>query len=96
MTGPAKAVNPVIGRRLTSLGLTGEERFSIGSVESKPDAVTVRAESDGGKVIEFQCRVRIDTPTEWDYYRHGGILHFVLRDLASRGAADESGKREAN
>jgi len=75
------------GESAESLGLTGEERFSIDSVESEPASVTVRAESDDGKVSEFRCDVRIDTPTEWDYYRHGGILHYVLRDLASRGDA---------
>jgi len=76
------------GKNAESLGIDGEERFSIGSVESAPDTVTVRAERDDGSVTEFDCTVRIDTPTEWDYYRHGGILHFVLRDLASR---DEPG-----
>ena len=34
--------------------------------------------------VEFEARVRIDTPNEWLYYRHGGILHFVLRDLLQR------------
>ena len=81
------------GASADSLGLTGEERFSIGSVDEEPSSVTVKAESDGGEVTEFRCDVRIDTPTEWDYYRHGGILHFVLRDLAARGgeSTGESG-----
>ena len=76
------------GESADSLGLTGEERFSIGSVDDEPSSVTVKAESDGGEVTEFRCDVRIDTPTEWDYYRHGGILHFVLRDLAARGGGE--------
>ena len=71
------------GRSAESLGLSGEERYSIGSVESEPDTVTVRAEADDGTVTEFDCDVRIGTPTEWDYYRHGGILHYVLRQLAT-------------
>ena len=71
------------GGSADSLGLTGEERFSIGSVEEAPGTVEVRAETDGGEVTTFTCDVRIDTATEWDYYRHGGILHYVLRDLAS-------------
>ena len=36
---------------------------------------------DDGKVIEFKARVRLDTPQEVQYYRHGGILHYVLRQL---------------
>ena len=77
------------GKSADALGLDGGERYTIGSVEARPDAVTVRAERDGGDVVEFVCDVRIDTPTEWDYYRHGGILHYVLRDLAARGASGE-------
>ena len=34
--------------------------------------------------VEFEATVRIDTPNEWQYYRHGGILHFVLRQLLQR------------
>ena len=67
-----------------SLGLTGQERFAIGSVAGEPGTVAVTAESDDGQRIEFEARVRIDTETEWDYFRHGGILHYVLRDLAAR------------
>ena len=79
------------GESADSLGLTGEERYSIGSVDGEPASVTVKAENDDGKITEFRCEVRIDTPTEWDYYRHGGILHFVLRDLAARGRESEGG-----
>jgi aconitate hydratase len=43
--------------------------------------VTVRARRDDGSVAEFQARVRLDTPQEVQYYRHGGILHYVLRQL---------------
>jgi aconitate hydratase len=39
----------------------------------------------GGDPIEFEARVRIDTPNEWQYYRHDGILHFVLRGLLAEG-----------
>ena len=41
----------------------------------------MRATSDGGKVKEFAITCRIDTPAELDYYRHGGILEYVLRQL---------------
>ncbi|MDQ1485755.1 MAG: aconitate hydratase, partial [Actinomycetota bacterium] len=65
-----------------SLGLTGEEVFSVAGlagVEQLPREVTVRA---GDK--EFPATVRIDTPGEADYYRHGGIMQFVLRSLLTR------------
>ena len=64
------------------LGLTGEEVFSITGVAeplndgSLPTEVSVRADD-----IEFTARVRIDTPKEADYFRHGGILQYVLRSL---------------
>ncbi len=65
------------------LGLTGEEEFSITGITGGPDGkvpneVTVRA---GDK--EFTVDVRLDTPNEQQYYRHGGILHYVLRQLAA-------------
>ena len=44
------------------------------------------AKPESGDPIEFEATVRIDTPNEWLYYRHGGILHFVLRQLRGRPA----------
>jgi aconitate hydratase len=65
------------GEDAESLGLTGEEEYAItGADGGRAKEVTVRA---GDK--EFRARVRIDTPKEVDYYRHGGILPFVLRQL---------------
>ena len=65
------------GDSVESLGLTGEEEFSITGVEGgEAKQVTVRA---GDK--EFTARVRIDTPKEVEYFRHGGILQYVLRGL---------------
>jgi aconitate hydratase len=62
-----------------ALGLTGREEYSVTGVE-RGDAreVTVRADA-----IEFPARVRLDTPREREYYRHGGILRYVLRRLAA-------------
>ena len=61
---------------------------SSGWIAAPPKTVTVIARGEGGKTREFQARLRIDTPKELDYYRHGGILHYVLRQLAaSRNAA---------
>jgi aconitate hydratase len=49
--------------------------------------VTVIATADDGRTIEFEARLRIDTPKELDYYQHGGILHYVLRQLAATNKA---------
>jgi aconitate hydratase len=65
------------GEDADSLGLTGEEEYTITGVEGgEAKEVTVRADDK-----EFKARVRIDTPKEVDYYKHGGILPFVLRQL---------------
>jgi aconitate hydratase len=76
------------GDTAESLGLTGSEVFDIAGLEdSTPKTVTVTATPAGGSAKTFQVRVRIDTPKEWDYYKNGGILHYVLRQLASAKAA---------
>ncbi|MRH78871.1 aconitate hydratase AcnA [Spiribacter sp. C176] len=75
------------GENAESLGLTGEETFSIGNLDDEPSTVTVRAVTPDGEVKSFEARVRIDTPTEWEYFRNGGILHYVLRGLAQRSQA---------
>jgi aconitate hydratase len=68
------------GESAGSLGLTGEEEFSVTGVDAgKAKEVTVRAGD-----VEFQARVRIDTPKEVEYFQHGGILPFVLRQLLDR------------
>ncbi|GFG69482.1 aconitate hydratase [Mycolicibacter senuensis] len=68
------------GADADSLGLTGEESFDITGVtalgDAIPDTVHVKAGS-----VEFDAKVRIDTPGEADYYRHGGIMQYVLRQL---------------
>ena len=65
-----------------SLGLTGRERYDIAGLADMPKELNVRATADDGKVTEFRTTVRIDTPQELQYYRHGGILEYVLRELA--------------
>ncbi len=69
-----------------SLGLTGSEAFDIEGITEQPETVSVTARRDDGTKVEFQARVRVDTPQEWAYYRHGSILHYVLRDLANQAA----------
>jgi aconitate hydratase len=72
------------GQNAQSLGLTGKESFEIvGLNKGAAKTVKVIATSDGGKKTEFEARLRIDTPKELDYYQHGGILHYVLRQLAA-------------
>ncbi|HEY2682777.1 MAG TPA: aconitate hydratase AcnA [Steroidobacteraceae bacterium] len=76
------------GQNAQSLGLTGKETFEIvGLNKGAAKTVKVLATGDGGKRIEFDARLRIDTPKELDYYQHGGILQYVLRQLAGSKAA---------
>ncbi|MCT1716870.1 aconitate hydratase AcnA [Dermabacter hominis] len=75
------------GESAESLGLTGEEIFSISGASAlnegvTPKTVSVRATREGAEAIEFEAVVRIDTPGEADYFRAGGILQYVLRSLA--------------
>ena len=72
------------GESAESLALTGEETFEITGLagnEAPPHEVSVRARDADGKVKVFGALVRIDTPVEADYYRHGGILPYMLRQL---------------
>ena len=72
------------GESARSLGLTGLERFYIMGIAdglAPRQTLTVRALADDGKETEFTVRCRIDTPVEVEYYQHGGILQYVLRQL---------------
>ena len=72
------------GQNAASIGLTGKERFEIvGLNQGAAKSVKVIATADDGKITEFEARLRIDTPKELDYYQHGGILQYVLRQLAA-------------
>ncbi|MEA2316771.1 MAG: aconitate hydratase, partial [Solirubrobacteraceae bacterium] len=73
------------GETAESLGLTGEEEFEITGLaeplnagEAPPKTVSVKAGD-----VAFEARVRIDTPKEAEYFRHGGILKYVLRQLVA-------------
>ena len=71
-----------------SLGLDGDEVLTITGIDALnsgeiPKSVRVMAKKSDGSVVEFDARVRIDTPTEADYFRHGGVIPFVLRQLAA-------------
>ena len=72
------------GESAVTLGLTGHEIFDItGLGDGSAKQVNVTAKAADGSTTEFQAKVRLDTPKEIDYYRNGGILHYVLRQLAS-------------
>jgi aconitate hydratase A / 2-methylisocitrate dehydratase len=75
------------GMTAALLGLTGKEVFEItGLNNAEAKSVKVVATPPRGSPVSFEARVRIDTPKERDYYRHGGILQYVLRQLASKAA----------
>jgi aconitate hydratase len=74
------------GKTAESLGLDGTEVFDITGIEAlndgkTPKTVHVKASKQGADTIEFDAVVRIDTPGEADYYRNGGILQYVLRNM---------------
>jgi aconitate hydratase len=76
------------GDSAESLGLDGTELYDIGSLDNA-DAreVEVTAKREDGTELRFTAVVRIDTPKEKEYFRNGGILHYVLRQLARDAAA---------
>ena len=81
----ASEVRDYAKKQVKALGLSGEETFDIlgiqGSVQPG-QRLQVRATMADGTVREFHTKARIDTPVEVEYYRHGGILPYVLRNLA--------------
>ncbi|MBB1059309.1 aconitate hydratase AcnA [Marilutibacter spongiae] len=76
------------GDSIASLGLDGSETFDISGLDdgAAKTATVVARKADGGEV-RFEVRVLLLTPKEVEYFRHGGILHYVLRQLAARKAA---------
>jgi aconitate hydratase len=79
------------GESVESLGLTGSEEFELAELEDGAKTLKVTAKPDDGKAITFEATVRIDTPNEWQYYRHGGILHYVLRGLLADAREESDG-----
>ena len=79
------------GKTVESLGLSGEEIWDIVGLKPRLDSkfsigrtVAVRATDAAGKTKTFEARIRIDTPQEILYFEHGGILQYVLRQLAAQ------------
>jgi aconitate hydratase len=74
------------GENVETLGLTGREIYSIDGLtdELRPkQEVSIRAQKENGDVLQFNAVVRLDTAIEVKYYRNGGILHTVLRNMLS-------------
>jgi aconitate hydratase len=72
------------GESADSLNLDGKETYTFERITThSSSAISVTATADDGKVTQFQAKLRIDTPKEWQYYQHGGILQYVLRQLAA-------------
>jgi len=72
------------GQNPASLGLTGRERYDFRGIArglAPGGTVQVKAQDAAGRTVSFEARVRLDTPIELEYYRHGGILPYVLRQL---------------
>ena len=75
------------GQTRQSLGLTGFETITVEGLSERitpRSRLTVVATGTNGTVFRFQALARIDTPEELHYFRHGGILPYVLRQLAGR------------
>ena len=72
------------GESAASLGLSGQESYDIeGLADGLRPQTRVTATAADGRQTVFEARVRIDTPQEYEYYCHGGILPYVLRQLAA-------------
>jgi len=76
------------GQNAETLGLTGDETFDLMGLNDSVEPgqhLMIRASGADGSALDFSVTARIDTPNEVQYYRHGGILHFVLRSLLHQG-----------
>jgi aconitate hydratase len=71
------------GQNAETLGLDGTETYDFDGLTAGSRKATVRATRSDGRTVGFAVNVRVDTPKEWDYMDNGGILHFVLRQLAA-------------
>src|SRR5690625_4578477 len=69
------------GETAESLGLTGQEMFSIPAINADTKTLKVTAEWGDGQKTTFTVKGRIDTPNEFSYFQHRGILNYVLRSL---------------
>jgi aconitate hydratase len=75
-------LNFVDGQSAQSLGLDGTEVFDFEGLARGATEVSVKAKKADGKTVSFKAKVRINTPKEWEYYEHGGVLQYMLRQMA--------------
>ncbi len=75
-------LNFVNGQNAASLGLDGSEVYDFDGLNKGAAEVSVTAKRPDGKTVSFKARVRINTPKEWEYYENGGVLHYMLRQMA--------------
>jgi aconitate hydratase len=71
------------GQNASALALDGTETYDIEGLTAGSREATVLATAPSGRQVRFPVNVRVDTPKEWEYMDNGGILHFVLRQLAA-------------
>jgi aconitate hydratase len=76
-------LNFVDGQSAASLGLDGTEVFDFDGLVAGATEVSVSAKKADGSNVSFKAKVRINTPKEWDYYANGGVLHYMLRQMAA-------------
>jgi aconitate hydratase len=76
-------LNFVDGQSAASLGLDGSEVFDFDGLKNGATEVSVTAKKADGKSVSFKAKVRINTPMEWQYYEHGGVLQYMLRQMAA-------------
>jgi aconitate hydratase len=75
-------LNFVDGQNAAMLGLDGTEVFDIEGLQAHAPEVTVTARKADGTGTTFRAKVRINTAKEWDYFEHGGVLQYMLRQMA--------------
>src|SRR3546814_17516210 len=76
-------LNFVDGQTAQSLGLDGTEVFDFDGLDKGATEVSVNARKADGKTIEFKTKVRINTAKEWEYYANGGVLQYMLTQMAA-------------
>jgi aconitate hydratase len=76
-------LNFVDGQSAQGLGLDGTEVFDFAGLQRGASEVQVTAKKADGSKVEFKAKVRINTPKEWEYYEHGGVLQYMLRQMAA-------------
>jgi aconitate hydratase len=76
-------LNFIDGQNAASLGLDGTEAFDFHGLAEGATELAVCARKKDGTTVDFKARVRINTPAEWQYYAHGGVLPYMLRQMAT-------------